>query len=170
MAFCLAYLYPQINASLFCKILNHGPHPENNRRKRVKCAHLKSISQVFQTMAVVPRGGTNKEILLLYYWGKRCLCLVTLKPSTVNKDVFAPICAPCFQRDWDWCCIKGWLYRQSPKSLVIEKSWVYCWNEDNIRTTVVMVSRWGTTGRCIDGVWMSSPKSFRKRLDFSKAW
>lgn len=42
--FCLAYLYPQINASLFCKILNHGPLSENNRRKRVKCAHLKNIA------------------------------------------------------------------------------------------------------------------------------
>lgn len=44
VAFCLAYLYPQINASIFSKILNHGPHPENNRRKRVECAHLKNIA------------------------------------------------------------------------------------------------------------------------------
>lgn len=57
-----------------------------------------------------------------------------------------------------------------PKALPIEKSWVYCRNEDPLRTTIVMVSRWGTTGRCIDGVWMSNPKSYRRILAKLGRW
>lgn len=83
-------------------------------------------SQVFQTMALVPRGGTPKKLYRFITEGKKCLCLVILKPSSVNKEVFALSVFPVSKEIVTDTMSKTDCRKIPLKVLLLEQSWVYC--------------------------------------------